>query len=199
MLWVGLRILIFALGIYLTYRTVASIVSPGRPELDDPLARARQIGTRIAGHLQSAESGPLYEQALLQIGTLVEDHLPGLADAHQRSRRHIEERNPAHIQKEIESVRREMAHTEDSELLPILQKNLKLLQARMSSVEDLARLHERTRAQIQNILLSLENLEDRVITARLNPGKAAITAEIESLLTEVKGLEEAYKTLMIPE
>jgi hypothetical protein len=200
-----LRLLLFlaftALGGYFAARVVVRTTRRLLGYDDtDPADKASQIAQRIYRQLEaSAGAQQMYGPVLAQIDEIVQARLPRLSATRDRLNAYLRDKRRDVLDRQIDDLRRELASTTDPALALIVEKNLALALERLESHGRITVLHDRTVAQIRNVLLTLEALEDRVVSVKLAEKDQDLAPALEGMLDEVNQLESEYRRLQLLE
>ena len=183
------------------YVTVRVMIGGARMALgvgaDDPARKALRMADKIRGHLESSKAGEMYGAVLTQLGELASVRLPRLAETRDRLESHLREKPLAQLEQQVLAFRSELAAAKDPEIRQLAEKNLKLASERLELHQSLDLVLARTVAQIKNALITLEALEDRVVSVKLIPSEKGVAKELEVMLEDVASLETEYKRLQL--
>lgn len=197
---IRLLILLFITGLVM-YGATRLILALGRGLIgidnQNPAERARRIAERMQGHLADSTAGTMYGPVLEQIGEVVKTRLPRLVETRERLAEYLHRKNPASLQREVNALKAELARTSDPQLRQLVEKNLRLALAGLDTQEQMQLVHDRTCAQIRNVVLTLERLEDRVVTANLASHQGDVAPQLESMLADVDALEAEFRKLKL--
>jgi len=196
-----------AVALYGVYRGIKALrlhfglAEDKRPLIDgpSPLVKAEEIANRIRNairHDRDEGGGELAHEFEEETHELLERRLPHIMEQSERLSEHLRRRDIVVIEGERREIERKLRSCKDEELLSVLQKNLKLALEREENVRHLFTVRERIQAQIRQIVMGLQNLEDKVLSLRMVEGKNAnVAGALDDLRGEVALLEEQYRDL----
>lgn len=163
----------------------------------DPSEKAALVAGRVQKHLAASTAGEMYGPVLAQLGDVVKTRLPLLVTTRKKLDEYLGQKSRVALERDIGALRDEWASTRDAELRRIVEKNLKLATDRLEAYDQMQLILDRTVAQIKNVVLTLEALEDRVVSANLSTHDDGIATELEGMLTDVAMLEGEYRKLKL--
>jgi predicted nucleic acid-binding Zn-ribbon protein len=167
---------------------------------EDPVDKARSIARRVHRQLEaSTGSSEVYGTLLRQISEVVETKLPRLASTRDRLSAFLSAKPRAKIESEIRQFQEELARASDPEVQRLIEKNIRLAFERLDTLEKISTLRERTVAQIKNVQLTVESLEDRFVSLKLHEGRGDVVPQLEGLMGEVDLLEAELKKMKLIE
>jgi len=196
-----LVILAMSLGGYLAVRSLYAVIQQLLGTSDsDPVERAHRIAERVYRQLEAATgSREIYGEALKQINDIIESKLPRLSETQSRLTAYLKEKPRSTLEREIEFLKKELEASNDPDVRRLVEKNIKLAVERLDTHSRIAILRERTLAQIKNVLLTLESLEDRVVSLKLAETEPDVVLQLENTVGDVNQLEVELKKLRLLE
>jgi hypothetical protein len=197
MLWLLTFLAITAAMMYGAARLILSLSRTALGIEQDPAERARKIAARMQGHLTDSTAGALYAPMLEQIGEVVKTRLPRLVETRDRLADYLHRRHPKVLQREVESLKAELARTGDPKLRELVERNLQLALEGLDTHEQMQLVHDRTCAQIRNVVLTLETLEDRVVTANVAALSGDVAPQLDAMVADVEALEAEFRKLKL--
>lgn len=196
--------------VYAVYRGISALQShlgldeEAKPHLTErpPLESAREIADRIRAALRRdhGAGGEVAADFETEVTDILEKRLPRAIENRHRLTEYLAHLDQLAIERDVRDFRTRLKACDDDDLREVLRKNLALAEERSTNVRRLGTLRDKTEAQIRQVILGLQNLEDKVLSLRIADGSVpgGVAGALDDVRGEVDLLEAEYRKMEIP-
>ena len=164
----------------------------------DQLEKAQEIAARVRRSIERnrQEGCLLADDFDREVKTILDERLPKIIENRNRLGDYLKRLDLDAIGREAKVIEDKLGKCADKELAEVLKKNLRLARERERNLLQLQNLEKKTEAQIEMVILSLKNLEDKVETLHLvEDSNDSINNALDSVRDEVDVLEAEYRKM----